>query len=80
MAQVEGEGVDQHSNQGEEIHHKGGLLVSLGLIQPDPTYEGAHHASNDNSQTNPSSIDLFTLIRTKSRYVLVNCFGDGLGC
>ena len=25
MAYVEGEGVDQHSNQGEEIHHKGGL-------------------------------------------------------
>ncbi|KAM7375768.1 hypothetical protein PAMP_005541 [Pampus punctatissimus] len=37
------------------------LLVGFSLVQPNATYEGPHHASNDNGQTNSPSIHLFTL-------------------
>lgn len=41
--------------------YRNSLLVRFGLVQPNTTYQGADHASNDNCETNSPSIHLFTL-------------------
>lgn len=39
------------------------LLVGFGLVQPDATDKGTHHASDNDGEADPAGIHLFTLER-----------------
>lgn len=59
---VQGEGEDHHAEEGEAVDNQSGHLVSLGVVQPQATQDGAHHSGHDQRQTDPSRVQLLVLM------------------
>ena len=50
MAEPEGECVDDHANEGEEVDSDSGGLVRVSLVQDDATDHGPAHPTDDDDQ------------------------------